>query len=310
MTDSSATQTSNGFWTGCNNSAATVPRWDSTDENLLLAKLLTAVKGHDFNLAVSGSQLPMFGKQVLTTARDLAGAFVALKHGNFSTVAKILKLYSPRHPTAFQNLRFQTKSVADRWLELRYGWVPALQDIHGAAQALALYYNPPRSAIIRVQKSRITFMDNSINPTAWTVPARLKETHKIIYVLKERLPQHRSLGLADPLSVGWELLPFSFIADWFIPIGTYLANLNQIPQLDGIAYRVTFEKTIAAFGKVIDSFYGTGGSGHMINVHYERLPPTSSLSVPFPSFKGIETALSLGHVQNAIALLASTFLRS
>jgi hypothetical protein len=43
----------------------------------------------------------------------------------------------------------------------------------------------------------------------------------------------RQLGLLDPLSVAWELLPWSFVIDWFIPIGAYLDVLNGIPALKG-----------------------------------------------------------------------------
>jgi hypothetical protein len=37
----------------------------------------------------------------------------------------------------------------------------------------------------------------------------------------------------DPLSVAWELLPWSFVVDWFIPIGSYLDLVNQVPSLKG-----------------------------------------------------------------------------
>jgi hypothetical protein len=32
-----------------------------------------------------------------------------------------------------------------------------------------------------------------------------------------------TLGLLNPLSLAWELLPYSFVIDWFLPIGDYLA---------------------------------------------------------------------------------------
>jgi hypothetical protein len=54
-----------------------------------------------------------------------------------------------------------------------------------------------------------------------------------IYELYEEMSFERNLGLTDPLSVAWELIPYSFVVDWFVPIGTYLDNLNAIPKLIG-----------------------------------------------------------------------------
>lgn len=35
------------------------------------------------------------------------------------------------------------------------------------------------------------------------------------------------MGLTNPLEVTWELLPFSFVADWFLPIGDYVSILDS-----------------------------------------------------------------------------------
>lgn len=34
------------------------------------------------------------------------------------------------------------------------------------------------------------------------------------------------LDLVNPLSLGWELVPFSFVLDWFIPVGNMLEALT------------------------------------------------------------------------------------
>jgi hypothetical protein len=33
-------------------------------------------------------------------------------------------------------------------------------------------------------------------------------------------------GLVNPFEVAWEIVPFSFVADWFLPIGRYLSALD------------------------------------------------------------------------------------
>lgn len=36
-----------------------------------------------------------------------------------------------------------------------------------------------------------------------------------------------SLGMTRPLAVAWEAVPFSFVADWFYPLGDHLANIGS-----------------------------------------------------------------------------------
>lgn len=50
---------------------------------------------------------------------------------------------------------------------------------------------------------------------------------KIVYKVENRtLASLNSLGLVNPLSLAWELLPMSFVVDWFIPIGGFLRQLT------------------------------------------------------------------------------------
>ena len=44
------------------------------------------------------------------------------------------------------------------------------------------------------------------------------------------------LGLVNPASVAWELIPFSFLVDWFLPVGKFLESYTDTVgmQLDNI----------------------------------------------------------------------------
>jgi hypothetical protein len=37
-----------------------------------------------------------------------------------------------------------------------------------------------------------------------------------------------SIGLINPSTVVWELIPFSFVVDWFLPIGNFLHGLSAL----------------------------------------------------------------------------------
>lgn len=66
--------------------------------------------------------------------------------------------------------------------------------------------------------------------------AQLYSTYKYLFVCEElssvlnRLKQFvDALGLLDP-AAAWDLIPFSFLVDWFVPVGRYL-NSNIKPRL-------------------------------------------------------------------------------
>jgi hypothetical protein len=121
------------------------------------------------------------------------------------------------------------------WLELQYGWKPLLKDIHDAAEALALNYNRPSNRI-----SKVTAKSNE--KTQWSEYRRFSETPpqgcNVVYELSanyrmtvlfeqdSNVKAVQTVGLTNPLTVAWELVPYSFVVDWFLPIGDYLNQLD------------------------------------------------------------------------------------
>jgi hypothetical protein len=54
----------------------------------------------------------------------------------------------------------------------------------------------------------------------------------------------QQLGFINPLSVAWELVPFSFVVDWFGNVGQVLASFSDFAGLSQVNPRTTtFQKT-------------------------------------------------------------------
>jgi len=126
----------------------------------------------------------------------------------------------------------------------------------------------------------------------------------------EELSAPRSLGLYDPLSVAWELVPFSFVADWFIPIGTYLDNLAAIPNISALTWvcNIRFYSG-SGIGYSVDAS-GNNYKGSRTNkssITFSRSPYSLDTANVFPEFKKLPDALSSGHIKNAVALLHQIF---
>ncbi len=200
--------------------------FSSNDQLRLLNKMLKKVKSHDFNLAVNLGQLHQTVDLLQSNLRKLGDAAIALKRGQFATAARQLGA-KPR------GTRLKTSDISGRWLELQYGWLPLLGDSFEAAKAFEAISNGPRSQLYRVSIKKESTGNGSQSPTIFDMPYTERLTRHLQYECTEEIGFSRQLGLLDPLSVAWELLPWSFVADWFIPIGSYLDLVNQVPALKG-----------------------------------------------------------------------------
>jgi hypothetical protein len=120
----------------------------------------------------------------------------------------------------------------------------------------------------------------------------------------------KEMGLLNPLSLAWELLPYSFVADWFVPIGGYLNTLDATIGLSfWKGYRShKFEGTVSDIvsGTGSNLLYRWGGMarGSKSVVSVVRVKLIEFPSLPFPSFKN---PFSITHALNAVALVRVAF---
>lgn len=190
------------------------------------AKLARKVKGHSFNLAVNAAQGRQLGDMVVSNLGKLGRSILALKRGDFATAARQL---GARPRTS----KLKANDISGRWLELQYGWLPALSDTYEAAKAYEVITSKPRTSTVRAGISAQVNWEGHLAGSFATARRTCKYRISYIYEMTEQLTTARTLGLTDPLSVAWEVIPYSFVVDWFIPIGTYLEALNVVPFLTG-----------------------------------------------------------------------------
>jgi hypothetical protein len=118
----------------------------------------------------------------------------------------------------------------------------------------------------------------------------------------------RAFGFSDPLVFLWEITRFSFIIDWFVDVGSYLASLPSLPTfpyvLSNPVYSIHIEQTNSYL------FYYYIGNTYTPRIifqqpvhtdlieYYKRtlgLPLNfSGIDTSLPGFKQLMLALSLG----------------
>lgn len=112
------------------------------------------------------------------------------------------------------------------------------------------------------------------------------------------------LGLKDPLSIAWELVPYSFVADWFIPIGAWLQARGLQQAVKGTfvsSLTEKFEQRGASSAAANFELIGASAWRYSTGVFTRTVEP--QLKIPYPEFKPLGKILSWQHCENAIALL-------
>lgn len=119
-------------------------------------------------------------------------------------------------------------TVGDAWLEYRYVWTPLVLDVRDSIRALATQ----KQKMYRYSQSAFKFFEGEkyfdkvcIFQQPYDSAATVKGyygTHiKYYYDVTNPLATAWS-SLADPVQLLWDLVPWSFVADWFVDLSTYL----------------------------------------------------------------------------------------
>lgn len=307
------------------------PTWrlpyPSIDRNVLDNKLLNKLKD-DFNGAVFAAEmkrsLGMIGDRLV----KLGKAARACRSLRFGDAAKALD-FPPKRKLSRNQRRLLSdvkQSPLERdamkgWLELQYGWMPLMKDIQSAVE-LVKRADPSYfvEAVVSNRfkgKSRSSTWSNSKldgmlqqieQSTEWYMSGKLKFEWKPDNVYLRRISE---ISLLNPALVAWELVPFSFVVDWFLPIGDFLNALDATfgvqfvggLYVETVKLRSSHEGFAMRADPVRDSAEGHG----LLDESYarkERFVLTGFPSVKLPSFKN---PVSTGHCANALALLTTSF---
>jgi hypothetical protein len=283
--------------------------WTANEELKLLSKLADKVRGHSFDMGVAIAESGKFAGTVANTLKNLVGGIWDLKNRRFTEFAR---RFGARPPKGGKRFQLTHKDVSARFLEMRYAWEPAIKDVYEAAKAFEAISNGPRK--IRFKSGRRVVEEGSFSTNWLTGPLQIEVGRSYLVEMLEQVEWSAQLGLNHPGNILWELLPWSFVADWFIPIGTYLSNLGVIPALKGRWSRTSYVRQRVSGTK----FTVSVSPDHVAAAPYpdvdleifrmQRLPLGTSPTIPFPTFK-VAGAIQGKRVANAVALLHQTMSR-
>lgn len=132
--------------------------------------------------------------------------------------------------TSGDKLRASSKHFANNWLEFHFGWSPLLGDIHDAMEVLVSPVQPTKIKVSKRRKysyysdNRVLRYDSYLNKHTgyfrWSMGSQFEVSNPNLYLLNR-------LGIINPLSVAWELAPWSFVLDWFVNVSDFLEQFGE-----------------------------------------------------------------------------------
>jgi len=135
--------------------------------------------------------------------------------------------------TSYVKNTFNPKNIGNKWLEYQYGWRPLVNDIFQAADKLvAKPTSPYRIIDVRASEAwRADKTTDNLPPGTYRGYDLYRDEWDANYRCRlvgfygftdSALLKLAGWSSLNPISIAWELLPYSFVADWFIDIGGYL----------------------------------------------------------------------------------------
>lgn len=207
-------------WKGMHNGASYYPN-NHIDHDIDINSL-KKLAGTDALAAMSSS--PFEGLVFLAELRETI-AFARRPHETF---LKLLRNWRKKSRNKGVSL---LEMISENWLAWRYAVRPVIMDLNGVLDALeAMKKAAPERVTARgfASTSSTEIMSETSPNGEFTRERTTKTTVEVRSgILFE--PDYRDLFGVSPLKLpiaAWELIPFSFIADWIVNVGSYISAIT------------------------------------------------------------------------------------
>lgn len=266
--------------------------WSDELENECIAKAISRIKDRKVSLSENLAESVKTFDSLVENGRLLIKLLSAVRHGRWSSTV------GPHGAL---------RTTADGLLQYKYGWRPLMSDIYGGYQLLK---RGAERKFLLSATAKATRNTGFVSGGEYSRQGDIRRSMKIKLI--GALTDHErhitdQLGVANPLSLAWELVPMSLVVDWFVPIGNVLDSLVPPAGVDFVGGYVTQLGT-ANYTTVRSAFSDWAGNrGSNLNECFDlnRKPygawPKAGLYTASPFGNNLGAGLS--HLESTFAFL-------
>jgi len=240
---------------------------------------------------------------VVNTVRDLRRSYRAIRKGQIKRASQILGA-DLHHPP-------RKNDPGGRWLEYSYGWKPLISDMYNILDKGFGDINFVVTGRAKgVRTKRLSYSWTGSGPyhrgSGDTLTLDRASCTAKISIPNTAFAAISSWGLDNPAALAWEALPYSFVVDWFLPVGDYLndsLNLSGPIKITEMSVTEVTETTLNGSGIFTEDVkvpIANKASGRCQHTRRYKIRTTGIVSRPLPSFNNPFT--SLDRFWNQLAL--------
>ncbi|DAD51206.1 maturation protein [ssRNA phage SRR7976325_18] len=152
-----------------------------------------------------------------------------------------------------------SKPAARRWLQYQYAVMPLYYDVCGSIETL--HKSVPTTPYIWAKathkeefRSSYSGRSTRLSTVFITIDRKLERkyhgTARAVCTSPYLQATIQRTGFSNPVVLAWELLPYSFVVDWFINVGEVLASVDDQLYYSSCLGQVTYR----------DKYVGTGNA--------------------------------------------------
>lgn len=198
--------------------------------------------------------------------------------------------------------------ITGAFLAYRYGLAPLMADIKSVCDILSRDHN---GDVVYRKSSKVGWGISSVTTDrveSFQGIERVVLTGRCLVSNPNLLLANR-LGLVNPQQWAWDAIPWSFVVDWWLPVGKFLGNFTASVGLTFVDVSIT--RTREGVGKINRRhLFSMNPVGYrMVNFGSYRAKRKERTigSLPMPFSIPYGTGLGVERAQNAVALILQMF---